>query len=166
MTEQATNQQQGEKQVAIQRIYLKDVSFEAPNSPEIFRTQGEPTNSFNLNTAAKKVEENLYEVTLTLTFTVKVGEKTAYLIEVQQAGLFVFAGFTDQELGPMLGAYAPNQLFPYAREVITELVGKGSFPQMVLQPLNFEAIYMQQQQKRAQQAQASDQGQAETPATH
>ena len=164
MTEPATNQQQGDKQVAIQRIYVKDVSFEAPNSPEIFRTQGEPTNNFNLNTAAKKIEENLYEVTLTLTFTVKVGEKTAYLIEVQQAGLFVFTGFNEQEMGLMLGAYAPNQLFPYAREMVTDLVNKGSFPQMVLQPINFEAVYMQQQQHRAQQAQA--QGQAETPATH
>ena len=113
---------------------------------------------------AKKIEENLYEVTLTLTFTVKVGEKTAYLIEVQQAGLFVFTGFNEQEMGLMLGAYAPNQLFPYAREMVTDLVNKGSFPQMVLQPLNFESIYMQQQQQRAQQAQA--QGQAETPATH
>jgi preprotein translocase subunit SecB len=154
MTEQADSQSQGERQFAVQRIYVKDISFETPNSPEIFRAEWKPENNLNLNTGAKQIEENLYEVTLTLTLTVKVGEKTAYLIEVQQAGIFTVQGFPEQEKGPMLGAYAPNLLFPYAREVITDLVNKGSFPQMVVQPINFEAIYMQHQQQLAQQAQA------------
>jgi preprotein translocase subunit SecB len=154
MTEQADSQSQGERQFAVQRIYVKDISFETPNSPEIFRAEWKPENNLNLNTGAKQIEENLYEVTLTLTLTVKVGEKTAYLVEVQQAGIFTVLGFPEQEKGTMLGAYAPNLLFPYAREVITDLVNKGSFPQMVVQPINFEAIYMQHQQQLAQQAQA------------
>ncbi len=156
MTEQANSQPQGERQFVIQRIYVKDVSFETPNSPEIFRIEWKPENNLNINTGAKQIGDNLYEVTLTLTLTVKVGDKTAYLIEVQQAGIFTVQGFPDQEKGPMLGAYAPNLLFPYAREVITDLVNKGSFPQMVLQPMNFEAIYMQHQQQLAEaQAQST-----------
>ncbi len=157
MTEQANSQPQGERQFVIQRIYVKDISFETPNSPEIFRIEWKPENNLNLNTGAKQIGDDLYEVTLTLTLTVKVGDKTAYLIEVQQAGIFTVQGFPDKEQGPMLGAYAPNLLFPYAREVITDLVNKGSFPQMVLQPMNFEAIYMQHQQQLAQKAEAQAQ---------
>lgn len=145
--------QQAERQFAIQRIYLKDMSFEAPNSPDIFRTEGQPENNLNLNTAVNELAENTLEVVLTLTLTTKVGDKTAYLVEVQQAGIFTLSGFGEQEKGPMIGAYIPNILFPYAREVITDLVTKGSFPQMILQPINFEALYMQQQQQRAQQGQ-------------
>ncbi len=157
MTEQANSQPQGERQFVIQRIYVKDISFETPNSPEIFRIEWKPENNLNLNTGAKQIGDDLYEVTLTLTLTVKAGDKTAYLIEVQQAGIFTVQGFPDQEKGPMLGAYAPNLLFPYAREVITDLVNKGSFPQMVLQPMNFEAIYMKHQQQLAQQAEGQAQ---------
>ena len=163
MTEQATNQSQGERQFAVQRIYIKDLSFETPNSPEIFRSEWKPENNLSINTTVKQLDENNYEIVLTLTLTTKVGDKTAYLIEVQQAGIFLLTGFPDREKGPMLGVFAPNQLFPYAREAISDLVTKGSFPQMVLQPVNFEAIYMQHQQQMAQQAQ---QAQGEDGSTH
>lgn len=152
MTEQANSQPRSERQFAVQRIYVKDISFETPNSPDIFRVDWKPENNLNLNTGGKQIGADLYEVTLTLTLTVKVGDKTAYLIEVQQAGIFTVLGFPEQEKGLMLGAYAPNLLFPYAREVITDLVNKGSFPQMVLQPMNFEALYMQRQKQLAEQA--------------
>ncbi len=150
--------QDQQRQFTIQRIYLKDVSFETPNSPEIFRTQGKPDNNLNLNTAVNPLEGDTYEVVLTLTLTTKVDDKTAYLVEVQQAGIFTLAGFGEQEKAPMLGAYCPNALFPYAREVITDLVGKGSFPQMVLQPVNFDALFMQHQQELAKRAQAQQPG--------
>jgi preprotein translocase subunit SecB len=146
------NQQQAERQFLLQRIYVKDVSFETPNSPDVFRQEWKPENNLNLNTQVNKLEDEAFEVVLTLTLTVKVGEKTAYLAEVQQAGIFSFKGFQEQELPPMFGVLCPNTLFPYAREAISDLVAKGSFPQMALQPINFEALFMQQQQQMAQQA--------------
>ena len=163
MTEQATNQSQGERQFAVQRIYVKDVSFETPNSPDIFRAEGQPTNNLSINTTVKPLDEQHYEVVLTLTVTTKLEEKTVYIVEVQQAGIFMVSGFPDQEKGPMLGVFAPTQLFPYAREAISDLINKGSFPQMVLQPVNFEAIYMQHQQQMAQQEQ---QAQGDPQDTH
>jgi len=147
------SEQEQQRQFTIQRIYLKDVSFETPNSPEIFRTDGTPDTHLNLNTAVNHLDGDAYEVVLTLTLTTKVGDKTAYLVEVQQAGIFALAGFTDQEKAPMLGSYCPNTLFAYAREVITDLVTKGSFPQMILQPVNFDALFMQHQQELAKKAQ-------------
>jgi preprotein translocase subunit SecB len=144
---------QDPRQFAIQRLYLKDVSFETPNSPDVFRQEWKPENNLNINTGVKQLEEGTYEVTLTLTLTTKVGENTAYLIEVQQAGIFTLNGFSEQEKAPMLGAYIPNTLFPYAREAISDLITKGSFPQMVLQPVNFDALFMQHQQELAQRAQ-------------
>jgi len=158
-----SEEQQDQRQFAIQRIYVKDVSFEVPNAPDVFRAenQGQPDNNLNLNSAVNPLDNDSYEVTLTLTLTTKIGEKTAYIAEVQQAGIFTLKGFSDQEKAPMLGAYCPNALFAYAREVISDLVTKGSFPQMVLQPVNFEALFMQHQQELAQRAQASG---AESPA--
>jgi preprotein translocase subunit SecB len=103
-------------------------------------------------------------VTLSVTVTTKVGDKTAYLVEVKQAGIFSITGFPDQEMGPLLGAYCPNQLFPYIREAISDIVMKGSFPQMVLQPVNFDMLYAQHQQELAKKAQT--QPQTESDATH
>lgn len=155
MTDKNQPPQQDQRQFAIHRIYLKDVSFETPNSPEIFRQEWKPENNLNINSAVNTLTEDSYEVVLTLTLTTKLGDKTAYLIEVQQAGIFALQGFTDQEKGPMLGAYCPNVLFAYAREVITDLVAKGSFPQMVLQPVNFDALFLQHQQELAKRAKAA-----------
>ncbi|MDT4331977.1 protein-export chaperone SecB [Methylomonas sp. MS20] len=142
---------QTDKQFVIQKIYTKDISFETPNAPKIFTQKWEPTLDLNLGTHVNAIDTSVYEVSLTLTVTVKVGEATAFLVEVNQSGIFMIAGFTDQEMGPMLGSFCPNILFPYAREVISDLVSKGGFPQLILAPVNFDALYMQQLQQ-AQQA--------------
>ncbi len=140
MAEQNTEQQ---KQFSIQKIYTKDVSFETPNSPEIFKDKWEPNVEFNLSTNVQTLENNVYEVAITVTATVKCSEKTAYLVEVCQAGIFAVAQFSEEEMGPMLGSYCPNVLFPYAREAVSELVTKGGFPQLLLAPVNFDALYAQ-----------------------
>lgn len=141
-----------EKQFSIQKIYTKDMSFETPNSPKVFTEKWEPAVDFNLSTNATALESSLYEVALTVTITVKSAESTAYLVEVIQAGIFALGGFTDQELGPMLGSFCPNILFPYAREVISDLVTKGGFPQLLLAPVNFDALYGQHLQQLQEQA--------------
>ncbi len=145
--------QEQQQQFAIQKIYLKDVSFESPNAPGVFQ-EGEwkPDVNVQLNTEAKKVSEELNEITLTVTVTAKQGDKTAFLVEVKQAGLFHLTGFPQDQLGGMLGAYCPEVLFPYAREAISDLVSKGGFPQLLLSPVNFNALYMQHQQQQAQQS--------------
>ncbi|MES9936584.1 MAG: protein-export chaperone SecB [Sedimenticola sp.] len=152
MTENA-QPEQAAPEFALQRIYIKDVSFETPNSPTIFNEQWSPESSLNLNSNVERVGEDLYEVVLNVTVTTKLGEKTAYLVEIQQAGVFHVKGFPEAEIGPMMGAYCPNILFPYAREAISDLVSKGSFPQLLLTPVNFDALYAQHMQEReAQQA--------------
>jgi len=148
MAEQNTTE---EKQFSIQKIFTKDISFETPNSPKIFTEKWEPTVDFNLGTNVEKLENALFEVTLSVTVTVKCKESTAYLVEVTQAGIFSLAGFTEQEMGPMVGSFCPNILFPYAREVVSDLVAKGGFPQLLLAPVNFDALY-QQHLQQAQQA--------------
>ena len=135
------------KEFGIQKIYIKDVSFETPNSPEIFREQWQPDINLQLNNNTKSVEENIHEVILTLTVTAKIGEKTAFLIEVQQAGIFNIKGYSEQEMGAMAGAYCPNILFPYARETISDMVTRGGFPQLLLAPINFDALYQQHLQQ-------------------
>ncbi len=145
------NQQQMDREFALQRIYTKDISFETPNSPEIFQVDWQPQTNLNVNTHVNRLADDVFEVVLTVTVTTKVAEKTVYLAEVQQAGIFGMRGFPEQEMGPMLGAFCPNLLFPYAREVISDLVTKGSFPQMLLQPVNFDALYAQHQQQLAEQ---------------
>jgi len=143
----------GEKQFAIQKIYSKDVSFETPNSPRIFTLKWEPALDLNLGTNVQTLENDMFEITLTITATVKIGESTAYLVEIRQAGIFTVTGFTEQEMGPMLGSFCPNILFPYAREVISDLVSKGGFPQLILAPVNFDALYMQHLQNAQQNSQ-------------
>ncbi len=140
-----------EKQFSIQKIYTKDISFETPNAPQIFTTKWEPHVDFNLATNVDPMDDNMYEVGLTVTVTVKTNEQTAYLVEVKQAGIFSLAGFSEQEMGPMVGSFCPNILFPYAREVVSDLVTKGGFPQLLLAPVNFDALY----QQHLQQAQAA-----------
>jgi len=145
--------EQPAQQFSIQKIFIKDVSFESPNAPAVF-TEGEwkPEVNVQINTEAKTLNEGLHEVTLTVTVTAKQLEKTAFLVEVKQSGLFQMVGFDQEQMGGMLGAYCPETLFPYAREAISDLVTKGGFPQMLLSPVNFNALYMQhQQQQQAQQ---------------
>jgi preprotein translocase subunit SecB len=145
------------RQFAIQRIYTKDLSFESPNAPEIFRGEWKPENQLTLNTKVNKIGDQVYEVILTVTANVKVGDKTAFIAEVHQAGIFTLSGFSEQELGPMLGAYCPNLLFPYAREAVSDLVTKGSFPQLVLQHVSFDTLFAQQQQQSAASGQGTSQ---------
>lgn len=148
--------QQPGRQLALQKIYVKDLSFETPNSPQVFTLKWEPTVELNLATNARQLQDSLYEVSITVTVTVKLEDKTAYLIEVCQAGVFAVAGFTPEELGPLIGSYCPNILFPFAREAVSDLVIKGGFPPMLLQPVNFDALYAQHLQARPEQS-------AETP---
>lgn len=140
--------QQPERQLALQKIYIKDLSFETPHSPQVFTQKWEPTVEFNLATNAQQLQDTLYEVSITVTVTVKLEDKTAYLIEVCQAGVFALVGFDTPELGPLLGSYCPNILFPFAREAVSDLVIKGGFPPMLLAPVNFDALYAQHLQQR------------------
>ncbi|AUB79519.1 protein-export chaperone SecB [Candidatus Thiodictyon syntrophicum] len=146
-----------ERQFAVQRTYLKDLSFESPNAPEVFRGEWKPQNELNLNTKVNRLDEQTYEVVLSVTVTAKVGDKTAFIVEVHQAGIFTLGGFSEEELGPMLGAYCPNLLFPYAREAVSDLVTKGSFPQLVLQHVSFDALFAQHQQQAAAEAEGARQ---------
>ena len=147
----ADDQNTNEIQFAIQRLYLKDVSFESPNSPTIFQKQWQPQVNLDLNTSNEKLSENQHEVVLSLTVTAKVDEQVAFIIEVQQAGVFFLQGLTDEQLGHTLGAYCPNVLFPYAREVIDALAVKGSYPALMLQPVNFDALYAQALEQQQQE---------------
>jgi preprotein translocase subunit SecB len=148
MTEQlVTEQTNAETQFMIQRIYLKDASFEAPDTPKTFQQQWEPELSLNLNTQHTQLETGVYEVVLTVTATVKNKDTIAFLAEVKQAGIFTIQGAVGQ-VDQLLGSFCPNILFPYAREAITSNVIRGSFPQLVLAPINFDALYMQQVQER------------------
>jgi preprotein translocase subunit SecB len=143
------------QQLEIQKIYLKDVSLETPNSPMIFTEQWQPETSVQLDNVSEQLADYVYEVLLTLTVTAKLGEKTAYLVEIQQAGIFTVQGFTDEQLGHVLGAFCPNTLFPFAREVLASMVSKGGFPPLLLNPINFDALYLQRLQSRqAQQTEA------------
>jgi preprotein translocase subunit SecB len=145
-----------EKQFSIQKIYTKDMSFETPNSPKIFTEKWEPSVDFNLGTNVTTLEASLYEVAITVTITVKSGATTAYLVEIIQAGIFSLSGFTDQEMGPMVGSFCPNILFPYAREAVSDLVAKGGFPQLLLAPINFDALYAQHLEQLQQQTPGSE----------
>jgi len=140
---------------AILRIYLKDVSFETPNSPGVFTQEFKPEISFQLNTAAEQIDEGIYEVVLHITVTAKQGEKTGFLAEIQQAGLFSVKGFDETQKNTMLGAYCPNTLFPFAREEIAALVSKGGFPPLLLTPINFDAMYAETAAAKANQAVAA-----------
>jgi preprotein translocase subunit SecB len=146
----AEDQNPVEKQFSIQKIYTKDLSFETPNAPKIFREKWEPVVDFNLATHADKLDANVFEVTLTVTITVKSTDMVAYLVEVKQAGIFTIENFSDPELNAMLGSFCPNILFPYAREVVSDLVSKGGFPQLLLAPVNFDALYNQHLQELQQ----------------
>ena len=147
---EATNTQEAAQQgpeFAIQRIYIKDLSLEVANSPQVFLEKWELELNLDVHTATNKVDENLHEVVLTLTVTVKLKEKTAFLVEVKQGGIFSMKGFGDTEMRPMLGAYCPNLLYPYARQTVTDVVTQAGFPQLYLQHINFDALYQQHEQE-------------------
>ena len=151
------DKQANQSQFSIQRIYCKDISLETPNSPLIFQEQWQPQADLEIDTVSTDLGGGVWEVTLTITSTVRVGEKTAFLIEVNQSGVFTINGMPEQQMGQMLGSFCPNILFPYAREAISDITNRGGFPPLVLSPVNFDAIYAQRLQ---QQAQAEAQAQA------
>lgn len=138
-------------QFQIQRIYTKDISFETPNSPAIFRQEWKPEVKLDLDTKSNQLDEHNYEVVLSLTVTAKVGETAAFLCEVKQAGIFTVANVNEAQMAHTLGAFCPNILFPYARETVTSLVSRGTFPQLNLAPVNFDALFAAYVQQRAQQ---------------
>ncbi|MGS2742005.1 protein-export chaperone SecB [Halomonas sp. LS-001] len=157
-TNQAAGAQAADKpqlQFSLQRIYVKDISFEAPNSPEVFKQPFKPKVNLDLNTTSNKVSDDQYEVVVKVTAQVNDNESgtTSFLVEVEQAGLFRISGIEGAQLDQTLGAFCPNLLFPYARECVDSLVNRGGFPPLMLAPVNFEAMYAQRKQREAQQAQ-------------
>lgn len=152
MTEEAKTEDS--RTIAIAKIYVKDFSFESPRAPAIFRSgDWKPQTDLNLRSSHQAVEgqENLHEVVLTITVEAKEGDATVFLVEIQQAGLFQVTGYDEEEFKAIVGSFCPNILFPYAREAIATTVSRGGFPEFMLQPINFDALYMQSQQQLAQQ---------------
>lgn len=147
--------EQAQPQFALQRIYIKDLSFESPNSPAAFTKQWKPDIQFDLNTSAKQIDQTHYEVVIKSTITAKNEDETAFLIEIEQAGLFAMANIPEQQMGPMLGAMCPNIVFPYLRETVDSIVIKGGFPPLMLSPINFDALYQKRQQELAAEKQAA-----------
>lgn len=152
-----SDEQQAQGQFQLQRIYMKDVSFESPNAPEVFRQEWKPEVNLEVNSGAEQVEGDIFEVVMKVTVTVKNLQKTAFIAEVQQAGLFLVKGFEGIQMQHLLKGVAPNTLFPYAREAICDLVTRGTFPQFLLQPINFEAAFIENLRRQQEQTE---------PATH
>jgi len=134
---------------AIQRIYLKSLNYSAPDSPSVFQEAWKPTIDMQIQTNTSKLSEGLHEAVIKVTVTGKSNNKPVFTVEVEQAGIFVINRFTTEQLGMVLGGMCPNILFPYAREAITELATRGTFPPIYLAPINFDAVYTQALQKQA-----------------
>jgi preprotein translocase subunit SecB len=132
----------------IQRIYIKDLSYEAPNTPHTFTENWKPEVQLNLETKSSRIQDNIHEVVLSVTATVTSNKKSAFLVEIHQAGIFLINGFPSDQLHHMLGSFCPNILFPYAREVVSDLVVRGGFPQLILAPVNFDALYAQHMEEQ------------------
>ncbi|WP_025733097.1 protein-export chaperone SecB [Carnimonas nigrificans] len=144
------NAQESNIQFALQRVYVKDISFESPNSPTIFQQPFQPKVKLDVDNNFTKLADDLYEVTVHVTAQVFNGEEqtTAFLADVQQAGLFSISGLEGAQLDHTLNAFCPNILFPYARECVDSLVNRGSFPTLMLAPVNFDALYAQKQEQQ------------------
>ncbi|MEJ2668965.1 MAG: protein-export chaperone SecB [Gammaproteobacteria bacterium] len=155
-TDSAAQSSSAQGQFNLQRIYIKDLSFEVPGAPAVFRSEWKPEVQLELNNHAEKVEDGIYEVVLTLNVTVKNQEKTAFIVELKQAGIFLVKGFDQKQLPVLLGSYCPSVLYPYAREAVSDVVGKGSFPQLLLAPVNFEALFAESVKNQQTQAANSE----------
>ncbi len=149
-----------QKQLSLQKIYVKDLSFESPKAPMIFTTNVTPQTQLNVRSTSQQVAQDTVEVTLTITVEAKDKDSTLFLAEVAQSGIFVIQGYTAEEQAFLIGSFCPTTLFPYAREAVSDLVMKGGFPPLLLQPLNFDAIYAQALQDRATRAAAGTAGNA------
>lgn len=151
MSETAVTEEGSEEPIfEIKKVYTKDMSLETPNSPQVFTVEWNPDVNVQLHTDANKLDEQFFEVTLTVTVTTKLEERTAYLVEVQQAGIFQLAGIGDDDLGPVLGSMCPGILFPYAREAVSDLITRAGFQPMLLTPVNFDAMYYQHVMSQAE----------------
>lgn len=144
------------RQVVLQKMYLKDASVEVPKAPEIFTRQWQPETDVQVNTQATDLGENNWQVLLSVTVTAKAGTDVGFLVEVHQAGIFTITGFDPVEVGAVLGGYAPGLLFPFAREAVADLVQRAGFPQLLLQPINFDALYLDHQRANAAPAGQAD----------
>jgi preprotein translocase subunit SecB len=133
--------ERGEGQVRLEKMYLKDASFESPNSPAIFRHDWKPEIEMQVNTRSESIEENLFEIVVTVTVTAKLESRIAFIAEVQQAGLFRMEGLPDPVIHRTVGTFCPTTLFPYVRETVDSLVVRGGFPPLHLVPINFDAAY-------------------------
>lgn len=137
----------------IEKLYVKDLSLELPNAPQIFLEQGSPSIGVEVHTKSEQIGDGVFETVLTITVTSKLeGDKTLFLAEVAQAGIFRIQGVAPEDIGPLLGIACPNILYPYVREVISDMVVRAGFPPVVLQPMNFENAYQQQQVQSEQQS--------------
>jgi len=144
MTDNTTQTEQDNGSVfSIQRIYLKDCSFETPNTPDVFRLNWQPNVDFELHINHQKLSDEVYEVIVSGTATATIEGKVAFLAEVKQAGIFTLKNIPDEQTPLLLNIVCPNILFPYFRETISNLTVRGSFPQLTLEPINFEALYQQ-----------------------
>lgn len=150
----AEEQQNPQVVFQIEKIYVKDLSVEVPNAPAIFLERETPQVSVELGTHNAPIGENVYEGTIKVTVSAKLGEKTVYLVECEQAGIFRIAGLPQEQLSMALGIGCPNIIFPYARETISDVIVRAGFPPLHLAPINFEGEYMLRQQQAAAAAQA------------
>ena len=155
--------QQAQPHFSIEKLYVQDISLEVPNAPEIYLEREAPEIEVQIQTGTKSLQDGLYEARLTVTVTAKKAEKTYFLVEVVQAGIFAVRNVSEADLGPILAVGCPNILFPYAREVVSDAVNRASFPPVILAPVNFESLFMQRQQQLAEQAKQQAEG-GERPA--
>ena len=139
----------GAPELALQNVYVKDASFEAPAGPNLAVNEWNPQFGMTMNTAATTVAPDVHEVVLTITLEAKVADKVAYLVEVKQAGLFVARGYADEDLRRIVGAYVPSVLFPFARQSVSDLILRGGFPPFLLPPVNFDALFQQSAEQQA-----------------
>ncbi len=151
MTDQQP-QQQEMPVFNIEKIYIKDLSVEVPNAPSIFLERDQPQMDLQINTQSAPIEEGIYQCILSITISAKIKDKVAFMVELQQGGIFRIQNLPPEALEPALAIGCPNIIFPYAREAVSDAVLKAGFPPLMLQPVNFEVLYMQQQQQQAQAA--------------
>jgi preprotein translocase subunit SecB len=144
-----------QKQLVLQKIYIKDLSYESPKAPEIFRTNATPQTQLNIRTSNLDLGGGNVEVTLTMTIESKDKDTTIFLIEIAQSGVFMIEGYSAQERAVLLGSFCPATLYPFAREAISDVVVKGGFPSLLLQPINFDALFAQASKSAAEQAAAA-----------
>ncbi|HQN64144.1 MAG TPA: protein-export chaperone SecB [Methylophilus sp.] len=140
---------QNQPAFGIEKLYIKDASIEVPGAPQIFTERTAPQVNVELGNAGQRLDSDIYEVELKVTVTAKIGDKTAFLVEVSQAGIFVIRGVPEENMDAILGVACPNILFPYAREAVSDMVTRAGFAPVLLSPINFEALYMQQKQQAA-----------------